>query len=218
MSIQVQRFTPHSKYNISDKKLDLGIELHDEKIQKVIDRLSKKVLQPILKKDYKKSQPLSDKKILEFTKISTILADMLQKKYNLNQLGQSDLEAYENSIDRIKNNSWISKQSQEDALKMIDILMDYSRIIVPIAINKRELLENAGKQIDLNDLFRSLYGSQLAYVCLLVIMNVEEFQNDQRFSIITNHGYNFAKNLDGYIDTIDILTKPDEDTQLRKIK
>jgi hypothetical protein len=218
MSIQVQQFTPHSKYNVYNQKLDLGIDLQDKKIQKIIDRLSKKVLGPILKKDYKKAQPLSDKKIREFIKISIALADALQQKYNLDQLGQSDIEAYQNSMGRIKNSSWISNESRENALKTIDILMDYSRIILPIAINNPSLLENAGKQIDLKDLFRSLYGSLLAYVCLLVILDVEEFQNDQRFSIITNHGYNFAKNLDGYIDTIDILTKPDEDARLRKIK
>lgn len=218
MSIQVQQFVPHSDYTLSNQKLDLGINLEDKQIQKIMERLRKKIVFPILDKDYKKTQPLSDEKIKEFMKICLSFTKVLEEKHNLEQLGQLDLQVYQNSMEKIKNNSQISKKSQENALELIDILMDYSRIIVPIAINKPILLEKASKQIDLDDLFRSLYGSQLAYVCIVAILDVNEFQNDQKFSIIANHGYRLAKNLDGYIDTLDILTTPDEDERLRKIK
>lgn len=217
MSKQVQQFMP-PKYDISNQRLNLGLDLQDKDIQTLFDRLSKKVLEPILKKDYRKPQPLTDKKLKEFAKISIKLTDVLEKKHHFDQLAQSSLEVYQHNITRIHDNSWVSNESRQYSLKIIDILMDYTRIIVPIAINAPNLLEAAGRQIDVKEFLQSLYGSLLAYVCLIVILDIDEFRNDDRFTIIAKHGYEFAKTLDGYIDTIDILTKPDEDARLRKIK
>jgi len=136
----------------------------------------------------------------------------------MQQLVNADQEYYDKVTEQIKSNTVMSPHSKQESLEIITILKDYQANILPIISKRLALLEEALHEIDRKDLFRSLYGSILASICIGTLLGLPDFQSKQKFETLAHQGHELAKNLDGYIDTLDILTNPDEDARIRKIK
>ncbi|MDE1878792.1 MAG: hypothetical protein KGI07_09805 [Thaumarchaeota archaeon] len=217
MSEQIQQLMPESKYVVDD--LDSTYSSNDDsKIIKLQNKILKKILFPILKKEYKKEPPLSDKKIKEFFKCCLELSEVTHRKNEFRDLASSDLQVYQHGIDKINQQSLMPPQSKQEGIAIAEILIDYTEIILSLNDKKSVILEKIMEQIDYKDLLKSLYGTLLSFVCLYVLINTPEHQDQEKFSRITRYGYALAQNLDGYIDTLDILTNPEEDAKIRKIK
>jgi len=55
-------------------------------------------------------------------------------------------------------------------------------------------------------------------MCLNVIIGIKKIKDEERFSAIIDAGDEYVNDLDSYIDTLDILTNPEEDKAIRKIE
>jgi len=202
MSIQVQELVPISNNLLSNQP--------NKQIQQIQVNIVKKIILPILKKESKKENPLSDKQISTFMKSCIKLSDIQNKHFTIKQLVDSDLNAYESITNKIKNNSVMSAHSKEESLQIIDVLKNYQKNIIPTIMKKMPLLEKTLIQIDVKDLYRSLYGSLLSFVCIGTLLDLPDLQHRRTFENIAHQGHELAKNLAGYTDTLDILTSPEK--------
>lgn len=208
MSVQAQELVPVSNNILNNKQS--GDFRHNTQIQKIQIHVAKKIILPIIEKDSKKPNPLSDKKINDFTKSCLNLSDILKREYKMEQLMDSDMKHYDKITLQINDNTVMSRHSKEEALQIIEILKDYQTNMVPIVNKRLPLLEEAIHQIDIKDLLKSLYGSLLSFVCIGTLLGVPNSQSKQKFETLAHQGHELAKNLDNYTDTLDILTNPDE--------
>ena len=111
----------------------------------------------------------------------------------------------------------MSKESVHSAIELVNILTDYIETIVILIQKRKSLLEKALNEIDANDLLKAIYGTLIAFLCINLTLK-KELKSEERFSAIVEAGNEYARVLDAYIDTLDILTNPEEDEYLRNIK
>lgn len=214
----MQKLVPDSKHVMAENLTNRPLNKDELEILKIQNKIMNKIVIPILKKEYKKEPPLSNKKIREFFKCCMKLSEITYNKNNAQELAETTLMVYQKGIDKIQQNSVITPHSKQEFIETTEILIDYTENINSIINQRFALLEKAIEQIDLEDLFDSLYGSILSFFCIYFLIDMPELQDQNKFTRITEFGHDLAKNLDGYIDTIDILTNPDEDARIRKIE
>jgi len=207
MSMMVQKLIPYP-LEIS-KELQLRTRIPDRLIDQLELHAAQSIIMPLVTKEYKKENSISDEKIEQFMEICVRITETLLRKYNLDYLTKLNLDVYQASIDYVKKQNWLSIGEQKQAIEIIDILNDYSVSITPIILSGDKIIMSAFEEIDVKDLLKSLYGTLLSFVCIMITLS-PQFRNKNRFSAFVRQGYEFAKNVDGYIDTLDILTNPDE--------
>src|SRR2546428_9452393 len=101
MSQQMQRFIPDSKHVISEKPANVSFSKDDFKILKIQQKILNKIVIPILKKEYQKDPPLSNKKIKEFLKCCMKLSEITYDRNNAQELAEMTLMIYQQGIDKV---------------------------------------------------------------------------------------------------------------------
>lgn len=218
MSEQVQQLVPDSKHVMAENPTNRPLNKDEKEIVKIQNKIMNKIIIPILKKEYKKDPPLSDKKIKQFFKCCMKLSEITSRNSEAQVLAETTLMVYQRGIDKIQQNSVITSESKKEFIETTEILMDYTENITSMMSQRFVLLEKSMEQIDVEDLIQCLYGSILSFFCVYFLIDMPELQDPIRFTRIIEDGHDMANDLDGYIDTLDILTKPDEDAKIRKIE
>lgn len=217
MSEQVQQhLVPDSKHVMVESPTNRQLTKDEMEIIKIQNNIMNKVIIPILKKEYRKKPPISNKKINQFLKYCLKLSQITYKVNTQQDLAETTIMVYQHGIDKIQQNSVITSQSKQQFIEMTEILMDYTENINSIIIQRFTLFEKAIEQIDLKDLYNSLYGTILSFFCIFYLVDMVELHDQDKFIRITEYGSSLAKGLDGYTDTLDILTSPKELELFRK--
>ena len=187
----------------------------NRQIDNIEIKITKKTIFPIIKSKTKESI-IQKSNIDEFIRDCKEISSIIYYKYDLKKTFQLDLEVYQMCLQKI-DQTGLSRENKYMIHCLLDSLKDYTENIIQISKREKEL-ENISKHLDYADFKRSLYGSMLAFICIMIgILATPTIKI--RTDILTkliNEGFNFASNLDSYTDTLDILTNPDELELLKK--
>lgn len=216
MSFTTQILIPFSSSNEDLAKLKIREPELYEKVIGVSTELANNVILPIIRTEYQTINPLSIEYIQKFKGYCLRSTELVSSKIAVDQIGEINLKTLEMVKERLKKQQKLSRESVKNALRLIDVLSEYFQTTVLLIQKRKPLLEKALDDVDKEDLFLSLYGSLLAFVCFSVILGVKKMKDDERFSAIVDAGNEYANQLDGYTDTLDILTNPEELELLRK--
>ena len=94
-------------------------------------------------------------------------------------------------------------------------MIDYTETIALIIEKRSSDLLTALSEIEYEHLITSIYGTLLAILCINTAL-IKNMKEQERFSPIVEAGSEYAHDLGGYTDTLDILTNPDELELLKK--
>ena len=178
-------------------------------------KITEKIIFPIIKSKTKESI-IQESNIDEFMKDYIKISSAIQYEYDLKKTFQLDLEVYQMCLQKI-DQAGLSRENKYMIHCLLDSLKDYTENIIQISKREREL-ENISKHLDYAGFKRSLYGSMLAFICIMIGILATPTIKIQT-NILTkliNEGFKFASELDSYTDTLDILTNPDELELLKK--
>ncbi len=159
---------------------------------------------------------IKESDIKKFMENCKNITSILYNKYGFQKTTELDLEIYEMCLSKI-DQSGLSNKNKDMLHYLLNSLRDYTLNIANISTREKEL-EYAYKQIDYVDFQTSLYGGLLAFVCIMVAIlgsPVIQIPPDV-LTLLINEGFRFASDIDSYIDTLDILTNPQELDLLKK--
>lgn len=217
MSVTVSMLVPLSNYTIELNKIKNENPILYKKLVDLNTEIVNEIIMPIVEEGYKSLNPIPYSYIQSFINYSKKEIDLLSSYMDVKKAEKSNIQYYKNCIDRLEKQQRLSKNSVKTAIDLVNILTDYMKTIVAIMENRKSFFLKVFEDMDLNDLAESLYGTTLAFLCINVILN-KKWKEEERFSSIVEAGFEYAKNLDAYIDTLDVLTNPEEDQYLRNIK
>jgi hypothetical protein len=121
------------------------------------------------------------------------------------ELAKADLQGFENVKSALLKSPDLSSDLTQRMTQLIDKLVDYENTICGIAINKREQLEEAIAQVDVEDFRKNLYGTVLTFFFALVSIVVREF-DEEKLSKVLGLGITCSEQVESYIETIDTLS------------
>lgn len=167
-----------------------------------------KIITPILSADIIDIEKVYTEKISSFQDSWLRLVQSTHKTHNWKQKLNRNLAFYDHTITMINSNP-IFAQDKASIIDSIEILKDYEMNIYSIIVKRLALFERALNEIDVKDLLNSLYGSYMALMCFWLVARNKR-QARKTIPAIAKISHKFAINLDGYIDTLDIMTNPEE--------
>ena len=215
MSATMQMLVPIS--NTEDlRRLKISNTVLYDQIIQIGTLIATEVIIPIITRGYTSTSPISQQNIQKFKGYCIEATQLVSKQVAIEQIGELNLQILQNVKERVKKQQRLSRKSIINANKLIDVLSDYFQNITVLIRNRKIALEKALDETDKEDLMLSLYGTLLAFMCFSVILGVKKLKDDEHFSAIVESGLEFATELEGYTDTLDILTNPDELELLRK--
>lgn len=144
---------------------------------------------------------------------SQFVKDVFQKPELQNdrllEFARSDLQGYQIIKYTISQNNYLEQDIIKNMIEIIDNLSDYDNSIFGILINKPQQLENALEQIDFDDFQKTLSGTILVFVFILAIALIKEY-NKEHVMRMLKLGIKYSERIESYVDTIDVLTNPEE--------
>jgi hypothetical protein len=179
-------------------------------VRNIID----KVIKPILSSEMVEVKGIYFKKITPFQTYCLDLIQLTHKTHNWKQKLNMNLSFYDNTITMINSNP-IFEKNKASIIDTIDILRGYEMNIYTIIIKRLTILLDALKEIDEKDLLNSLYGSYMALLCFWYI-TLNEKQSQRTIPIIAEISHELAIHLEGYADTLDIMTNPEEIDMMKR--
>jgi hypothetical protein len=216
MSVTVEELVPFSNYETDLKKLSItNPQLYDQIIA-IYTSAVKEILIPIVETEYRNKNPISYYSVQQFIDYNARVLKLLQNQLNPQQIGTLNLTLFHSTIERINKQQKIGKEAREVALKLVNILIDYTESIVTIIQHRKSHLEEALKEIDRQEFLRSLYGASLGFLCLLTTFEIKRLKDEERFLPLAESALVYAEELESYTESLDILTNPEELELLRK--
>ena len=144
---------------------------------------------------------------------SQFVKDVFQKPKLQNdrllEFARLDLQGYQIIKYSILQNNYLGQDIIKNMIEIIDNLSDYDNTIFGILINKPERLENALEQIDFDDFQKTLSGTILVFVFILAIAVIQEYDREHVMRML-KLGIKYSERMESYVDTIDLLTNPEE--------
>jgi hypothetical protein len=205
------------------------IEGSQERIKNIKDKvpeLDNDIIIPILKTDI-------DNIEVKFNELQPIIAEWLNKaitmvvqpqleegkdltRNDFNNIAKLNFESFE-KLKHAVELSELDLDIRKKIIHTIDNLSDYENVLLGIAIERPEELELALKQIDVDDLKKNLLNALLAFFTILYIITSEEKEYDkEKFFKLVNLAKEYSKEMESYVDTIDILSNPKTMESIRK--
>lgn len=195
---------------VSPQYLDLAIETLNDTNSKIID--------PILASSDNEIVSTFQKNLVPFTlkiaSLNTLI--LLSQQNNLLRLASLDQTFYAEIIEVVRQSS--SPLGVNTSTKIIDAierLADYENVLLGILINRLEQLVEALKEVDGEDLLRSMYGTVLALACILVLLR-ESKLDSKKIEILLRLAEEHSEIMESYADTIDIMSNKEEMELLKR--
>ena len=177
------------------------------------------VLKPILEeKPNKLAKTFEDS--VELFGITMIPLEQLVLKNNrdnLQSIMNSESAFYQEGTKSLyRREGWISETNLDQIREIISIFQDYQNVILGILMKHRDLPANSLAAMNQEEWLTSLYGTILAIFCIFKLVNTRKYQDQRKLGTLIAVGKKYAEKLDGYSDTIDILTNPEEMELIRR--
>jgi hypothetical protein len=125
------------------------------------------------------------------------------------RIARLEYQIYEKLKQYIRSQGDLGHNIHNRITEVIDNLSDYENILFGIIINKSDQLHIAITKVDIDDLERNIVSAYQAFYCILYIISHQE-NNYWKLSKLIDLGLKYSKEMDSYIDTLDILTDADE--------
>lgn len=110
---------------------------------------------------------------------------------------------------------------EDKILHTLDVLKDFDNIYLGILMTRPQQLSEAITNIrnseDFADFETSRIGTLLAFYCLLAYIK-EELDDKQKLSKLVEIADKHSTSLEGWVDTIDIMSNPNEDREMWEIE
>jgi hypothetical protein len=187
-----------------------------------IEIISKRILESNtkdLEKTFKESLPLFKPKFEKVSKTMIMLEKESLKKIDeigfAKKIAQTEYQIYQQVKQYIKARNDLHNNISIKILEIIDNLSEYENILFGIIIKKSSQLQMAISEINVDDLVQNIVGAYQAFYCILYLLNHQE-SNMEKLSKLIDFGLEYSNEMDSYIDTLDILTDPEEIETLRK--
>ena len=178
-----------------DSQTDYKTKIKQEAIFPIFENKSKNIIQ--------------ESDITKFIGCCEMFKTFYSHEQNFEKTTRLSLETYDMCIMKI-DQFGMSEENKNDLHHIRNILKDYTSNIAYI-FNRKKKLENIFERFDYEDFKKSLYGSLLVFICAMIIISEPSRKIDP--DILTHlikKGIVFATDLNSYVDTIDILTNPEE--------
>lgn len=181
------------------------------------NRIENHILKELLTIDVNRIERRYPSKVMNFIAQMNLLYTTLKSA----NISRSDLAGFaqsnrESRMRRIDNSTWMPNTLRNDILRIVEVLQDYNKTILSILTARPDELEGALKKIDGADFLNAVYGTSLASVC---IMRLLADQNEiERISKFVEIGMKHAEKLEGYSDSLDVLTDPEEREMMKRAK
>ena len=183
-----------------------------KKLRWPVTSIINKIISPILTADIIDTERLYYQKIHDFQELWPSLLQFTDIGHKNKQDAFVNLAFYDRTLKMIKKEQ-IFGNDNTSITETIESLKDFEITIQSILNkpNRISLLEEEinSNEIEVNDLFYSLYGSYLGLVCFWIIARNSK-GNERAAHKIAKIIHKLAISLDSYTDTLDIMTNPDE--------
>lgn len=127
----------------------------------------------------------------------------------------SAYSAFEKGISRDK----VERTHKEGILEILRVLKDFDNVYLGIYMKRRAFLRETLKELkssgNLGDFETSRNGTILAFFCMLPYIQKNVGEN-QKLSKLFEIGRKYSSKLEGWTDSIDIMSNPKEADQLKK--
>jgi hypothetical protein len=177
-------------------------------------RIINKIIIPILSADIMEVERVYSEKITPFQNYWLDLIQSAHKPHDWKQKPIMNSAFYDRTITMINSTPFFDKESTS-IIDTVEILKDFEMNICSTIGKKPRLFEYALDKVDVKDLLDSLYGSFMALLCFWYIERNEKLSGKSIHTIV-QISHRFAIKLDGYIDTLDIMTNPEEMEMMKK--
>jgi hypothetical protein len=131
------------------------------------------------------------------------------------RIARLEYHIYEEIKQYIRTRRDISHDIPIRILEVIDNLSDYENVLFGIIINKPHQLPIAITKVDIDDLERNIVGAYQAFFCIIYIISHQEY-NHWKLSKLIDLALKYSKEMDSYIDTLDIMTDAEEIDTINK--
>lgn len=189
---------------------DKPLKIPRGKLRVPVTRIIGKVILPILSSDLTSIQRVYDEKISSFQEYWIKLIQSARR----NHLIKPNLTFYDHTFALVNSNP-IFAANRRNIIQMTEILRDYEMNIHSKFPGRHNLLEHVLNEIDSKDFANSLYGSYLALMCFWLISRNETLSK-KTIPVLAKISYKLAVKLDGYSETLDILTNPEEMDMMKR--
>lgn len=215
MTITLEMLVPLADYRDELSKIKTTNPVLYDRLMAISTTIVTEIILPIVEDEYASIEPITQSDIQKFMRYCSEETGLLSTILNITETKKLNLKYYEDLIVRLEKQQRLSENSVQSAIKIVKIMIDYMEMITVIIQNRKLSILKILKDVDYNDLINSIYGTMIAIFCINTVL-AKKLKTEERFSSIVEAGYEFAKNLDGYSDTLDILTSPEELELFRK--
>jgi hypothetical protein len=196
--------------------------IFESNILEIVEDIFKDIISPILLttsvqemvKEFNKQLPILNVKIRGLNKI---FAE--NKQNNLEDIVKSLFNMYEQFEQILESQIIAEKKVKETIFQVFQCLKDFDNIYLGIALNRPDRLDQSIFEIkrdgDLEDLEKSIAGTMITFFCLLVFVK-EKHNDDEKLIKLLEIANDYSIRLEGWADTLDIMSNPEEAEQIRK--
>jgi len=182
------------------------------KLRWLVTSIMNKVTNPILSTDIADIDRIYYEKIKPFQECWFNLVRVSDQTQNWKLKLNMNLAFYDRTL-KMVNSDPIFANYKPSIIDTVEILKDYEMTIHSIidTSNRLKLLQDALRlnEIDVNDFLNSLYGSFMALMCFWIIARNKR-RNERIVPVIARISHDLAINLDSYVETLDVITNPEE--------
>lgn len=185
----------------------------------LIRSINSNVIQPILKAKVKKAAKTFEDSLELFAITASALEELVLKsnRGNLSHLMQADKNFYQEGKKAVnESENWIATESIQQIIDIISIFQDYQNVVLGIIFQNRQLTPEMITEINSEEWIKALYGTLLSIFCIFRMVNTRKYRDQRKLEVLIQIGKKYAETLDGYSDTLDILTNPEERELLKK--
>lgn len=183
-----------------------------------IQYINDKIIEPILQSNDTEIHPNFQNAVIPFAlKIASVNAIILESQQNnLSKFAELDQTFYDKILQIIRDvSSEIGTDSSAKIAESVKRLMDYENVLLGIVMKRPAQLAEALKEVDINDLIKSVYGTLLALACIFAILKEQRY-NDKKIKIFVDLTEEYSATIEPYADTIDIISNPEEMELLKR--
>lgn len=122
---------------------------------------------------------------------------------------EANLAVYDFIDEKAEEAIWLDNHVRTRIYEITRIMRDFEITIASLANTKKDKLRESINRIDPEMLIKTLYGSYLVCVCISIMLTKKPYRKPTALRIIVDAGFDSTARLDGYTDSLDILSDDD---------
>ena len=225
---QIARYRTGSEYvvrQITEENIDIKDKVDIQKLTSIYDAnddiilIFKDIVNPILMSDVLDIEKRFNEQLHDFSKkVEELNKTTFEKIKEPKKIADFIFRSYD-LLERIIKAKNFRVEFKQSILTTLDVLRDFDSVFLGILENRPEQLSDALDEIrkdeDFQDFETSRNGLLLSFFCMLVYVK-EELEDKQKLMKILEISEKYSSNLQGWTDTIDIMSNPEEVKQVKE--